>query len=212
MSWINFHDILLDPYYTAFAIGGPELETAEIETQAGINFARPRRYDYISRYTIDYAELDNQRRKDIRKFHLLRWGKAFGFRFLAPDDSDDDGMGVLVDASMNVVSSVASGSTYYLAKRYVDVVTYLRRIVKPDLSQTFQILSSGAPIPATIDATDGHIVAGTSAGSITWAGHFHLPVRFTTDFNEMKTDETQISEWSGIGLRELLPIALGITI
>src|SRR6267378_1127412 len=206
MAWTNYHDVLLDAFYTNFAVGGPEHDTATIQSQSGIEFSRPNRYDYISRYTIDYAEMEDTRRKALRAFHILRWGTAYAFRFLGPDDSDDDGKGVLVNASLAPVSSVVSGQTYYLAKRYVDVVTYIRRIIKPDLSQTFSILSGATPIAATVDANDGHVVPGASASSITWAGHFHLPVKFTTAWNEMKTDETAISEWTGIGLRELLPI------
>ena len=210
MAWVNYHDILLDPYYSAFAVGGPEFETAEIGSQAGLSFSRPRRVDYISKYTIDYDELDDDRRDALRKFHLLRWGMAYAFKFLAPDDNTDKGIGVLVDSSLNPVSSVVSGQTYYLAKRYVDVVTYIRRIIKPNLTG-LNILSGASPIAATVDASNGSVVPGVSASSISWTGQFYLVCKFTSDFNEMKSDETAISEWAGVGLREVLPIALGIT-
>lgn len=211
MAWINFDDVLLDPYYTNFAIGGPEFSTAIIDSQMGLEQGRVNRYDYISRYNIDYSSLNNQRRKDLRTFHLLRFGMAYGFRFLAPDDSTDDGKGVLLNSSLAEVSSLVGGQTYYLAKKYTDVRTYYRRIVKP-VSGSIQLQYGGTNAASVLDASIGTLVPSGSGSSAKWVGPFHLPVRFTTDFNEMKTDETTNSEWSGIGLRELLPIALGITI
>jgi len=214
VAWINFDEVLLDPFYTNLARGGPEYATATIDTIAGVEQTRSSRYDYISRYQIDFAELSNQRRKDIRTFHILRFGMLYGFRFLAPDDSTDDGKGVLLDASGVQVSSVVNGSTYYLAKRYVDVRTYYRRIVKPiggAWGTAPQLLLAGSPAASTTNTTNGQIVAGANGNTPTWTGTFHLPARFLTDFSDMATDETTISEWTGIGLRELLPIALGIS-
>lgn len=211
MAWVNFDDVLLDIYYTNFAIGGPEFSTALIDSQMGLEQARINRWDYISRYTIEYQSLKNQRRKDLRTFHLLRWGMAYGFRFLAPDDSTDDGKGVFLNAALVEVASLVGGQTYYLAKKYEDVRTYYRRIVKPQAG-SIQLRYAGAPAAAVLNPAIGSIVPAVSGDAASWIGTFHLPVRFTTDFNEMKTDETTNSEWSGVGLRELLPIALGITI
>jgi len=211
MAWINFDDVLLDIYYTNFAIGGPEFSTALIDSQMGLEQARVNRYDYISRYTIDYSSLNNQRRKDLRTFHLLRFGMAYAFRFLAPDDSTDDGKGVILNAAGAEVAALVGGTTYYLAKKYTDVRTYYRRIIKP-AAGTVQLKYGGVNAASVLDASNGSLVPTSSGNVPTWTGTFHLPVRFTTDFNEMKTDETTNSEWSGVGLRELLPIALGITI
>lgn len=254
MTWFNFNESLLDIYYTNLATGGPEFSTAIPDTSSGLELARIGRYDFISRYSIDYSEMKNQRRKDLRSFHIMNWGQGYGFRFLAPDDDNDDAKGFCVDATFTLKATVASGTlTYYLIKKYSLLdKTYYKRIIKPGWSLASSVYTSavtlkigattvtfdqitnaadGAPdygrssagvfggsTGITLYFREGRVVftggAATAANgqALSWVGTFHVPARFTTDWNQMRTDETTVSDWTGIGLRELLPIALGITI
>lgn len=137
----TFDEILLDINYSALADGGPEWATAIIDAGDGgnISFRNVNREDYISRYEIDFAEVDPQRRKFLRKFSILREGMARGFRFLPPDDfelnDDTPNIGYYNSVTGEIAVLLAADGIlkdFYLIKYYSDSCnSYLRQLVKP---------------------------------------------------------------------------------
>lgn len=135
----TFDELVLDPFYSADAEGGPDFATAIIRAGQGGSTAyrNSNREDYVSRYQIDFLELTAERQKALRKFAILREGMARGFRFLAPDDSSLETERVAVyDPATGIFSRMtetdAETTNFYLIKYYEDFYnSYLRRIVKP---------------------------------------------------------------------------------
>lgn len=207
---ITFDDVLLNPAYSQFAKGGPQFANARSESTTGNMSVNISRQDYISEYEIGYVK-NKADAYGLRAFHILRWGDGYAFRFLAPDDNNDDGKGILVDANGAQVSSVTNTSIYYLAKLYTDAGrSYIRRIIKP-VSGQITIKLAGSPAAATIDYTNGKVTMGASGSTPTWTGNFHLAVMFITPFNDMQNEPSSVFIWTGIKVREVLPIALGIS-
>jgi uncharacterized protein (TIGR02217 family) len=220
---IPFDDVLLNPEYSALARGGPEFNNAYTQTIGGVPHVNINRWDYIGKYTIDYREMEETERRALRTFNLLRWANAYAFRFLAPDDYDDDGKGVLVDANHNVTNIVAGVTTYYMAKRYQDVRTYIRRIVKPAPGMiTLKLGGSTIPLDGsqgiTLDNGTGAFTfslaaAAARAGLVpSWLGEFHIPAMFLNPYVEAAVDESVVSESVGLNITEVLPVAIGINV
>ena len=82
--------IILPPYYSAEAVGGPEFATAVIRSGEGGSIAHRNvnREDPVSKYEIEYANLSKDKKNTLRSFAILRQGQARAFLFLAPDDSE----------------------------------------------------------------------------------------------------------------------------
>ncbi len=179
----TFDEILLDTFYSAIADGGPEFATAIVNAGDGgnISFRNSNREDYISRYEIDFAEIESVRRKFLRKFSILRQGMARGFRFLAPDDDtlERENLGWLNPATGEVEYLAQTDGVltdYYLIKHYSDPGNYYtRRIVKPSpyenvLIEVFPIGDLSTPVyELTINAgaaISGDVINATVAGEL----------------------------------------------
>jgi hypothetical protein len=241
---IEFDEVLLDPYYSSLAQGGPEFLTLNTSSLAGVEQTAVRRYHYVSRYKIDYAEVEEERRRALREFHILSFGMAYAYRFLAPDDSTLAGE-LVTDGAYNPAAVSADIADYYLIKTHRRLGrTYQRRIVKPAWDtiqlqvgdETFAVEESaqsefgtplyggvlyggGPEVGITLDYTTGIITLDAGARAAfagrlmrVAAGSFHLPVTFGDDWNQMATDPTAISQWTGLTIKEMLPASLGILI
>ncbi len=129
----EFDELLLNPYYSAMARGGPSFSTIVTQTDTGISHRSVRRYDYIGKYTIDFKELEEAWREGLREFFILQWAQAYGFRFLAPDLNRlrDE---LLTDGHYNPATITAGVDplALYIIKTYERLTRrYQRRIVKP---------------------------------------------------------------------------------
>ncbi|CAN5509360.1 hypothetical protein BH10ACI2_BH10ACI2_04390 [soil metagenome] len=139
-----------------------------------------------------------------------------------------------------IVASTANGvlTTFYLIKTFTDAGnTYYRRIVKPSpylavtiafstgQTTTIAAISSASAVPTTSTGTinainftfywrTGIIVfasAPANGTAVRVSCDYHLPVAFSDDWLKFSVDEVAISSFK-IGVEELLPIELGITI
>lgn len=170
MPTIFDESCLLDPLYSAEASGGPEFASAIVRSGQGGAMANrnANREDYVSRYEIDYMELDSVRRKALRQFAILRNGMTRGFRFLAPDDHELEAerVGWLNPATGEVewIEQTDGVITdYYLIRHYSDVCnSYTKRIVKPSPFEEVKIevfsfgggLAGSTTIPANTAVID----------------------------------------------------------
>lgn len=157
----TFDELLLDPYYSAFADGGPEFATAIVRSGEGGSIAHraANREDFVSRYEIEYAELERERQKALRSFGILRQGMARGFRFLPPDDSEFEleRVGVLnastgeVEPQSDDGTETGANQIFYLIRHYEDAYnSYTRRIVKPSPLDVFEVSFADAADPENI--------------------------------------------------------------
>jgi len=177
----SFDETLLDVYYSAHAEGGSDWATAIIRSGDGgaIAHRAVTREDFIGRYEIEYGELEEARRSEIRTFAILRNGMARGFRFLAPDDSTfkSSRMGWLNPSTGEIeYLATANGSTntfycirYYSEKNDITVATHVHRITKPSPYVDLVLRLGGST--ATIAAIPaGDAIPTTSVGTVGGVG------------------------------------------
>ena len=151
----SFDNVVLDPFYSEIAEGGPEFGTAIIRSGpgGGISHRSENLEDYISRYEITYALLDRARRDALREFAILRKGRARGFRFPAPDTSDlfDEYVGALnpdTGEIQLVIQTDGSQTNFFVIKYYSDPANnYLRWITKPSPLDDLRITIADAADP-----------------------------------------------------------------
>jgi uncharacterized protein (TIGR02217 family) len=131
----------------------------------------------------------------VRAFHEITLGGAYGF--LIEDPSDN-----VVAAAASAVSyepavfhpeggGFFTGATHYqLQRRYVDPTSarYSDRPITRPRATGFALYRSGvlvSPSTYTLDATTGQITMTSmsleDAATLTWAGHFYVPVHFQSD-------------------------------
>jgi uncharacterized protein (TIGR02217 family) len=131
----------------------------------------------------------------LQAFHEITLGGTFGF--LIEDPSDN-----VVAAAASAVSYEPAvfhpegggffvGTTHYqLQRRYVDPTSlrYSDRPITRPRATGFALYRSGvlvSPSTYTLDATTGRITMTTmtlaDAATLTWAGHFYVPVHFQSD-------------------------------
>jgi uncharacterized protein (TIGR02217 family) len=171
----TFDEVLLSPFYSAIAEGGPEWATDIQRSGLGgaVSARNINREDYISKYEIEYAELSSDKLADLRKFAILRRGMARGFRFLAPDDKSltRERVSILNQTTGEIERLTATDgvkTTFYLVKFYQDDFTsYLRRILKPSPLDICSIEFAQSSSPNTIidsvtfPATPGNTISQT---------------------------------------------------
>lgn len=155
----SFDNVLLSILYSAIAGGGPEFATAIVRSGAGGAIAQRNinREDFISRYEIDYLELDAARRRELREFAVLRQGMARAFRFLPPDDNvinDVVGIKNTEGDIVPVYSTNGTVSRFYLVRHYSDPgYAYTRWITKPSPLDNWTISIALASEPGNILAS-----------------------------------------------------------
>lgn len=198
---------LLPIDYSAHAEGGPEFATAVIRSGEGGSIAHraETREDFISKYDILYGELENERRRALRDFGILRRGMSRGFRFLAPDDSTFIYDQMAIDSSGTLVLAASSGSTvdFYVVRGSADVSTsYLKRITKispyvaliiqvfhtsdlvnPAASLTFTAQNEGSTIPNTRGQTNSGVPGGTRTYTMNlWTGVLNISAALPSSY------------------------------
>lgn len=165
----SFDPVLLSPLYSADAVGGPDFASAIVRSGQGgaIAHRNINREDFISRYEIDFLELEPSRRRELRDFAVLRQGMARGFRFLPPDDNViNDVVGYLTDAGdiVPIYSTTGATNRFYLVRHYADPGNaYTRWITKPSPLEQWTISIAAASAPGVILAS-GTFPAGYEAG------------------------------------------------
>jgi uncharacterized protein (TIGR02217 family) len=131
----------------------------------------------------------------VQAFHEITLGGTYGF--LIEDPSD----GIVTADSSAVAYEPAiyhpegggyfTGTTHYqLQRRYVDPTSlrYSDRPITRPRASGFALYRSGvlvSPSSYTLDATTGHITMSSmslaDAATLTWTGHFYVPVHFQSD-------------------------------
>lgn len=213
-----FDEVLLNPEYSALARGGPEWSTAIVTSPSGFTDRNINRADFIGRWTISYDLLTEAELKELYDFFVARRGRAYGFRFIAPEAQE-------VSAGAPEQFGVGDGAdtTFQLQRVHTSGPrSYTRPIVKPMAgglahvpgSSQVKIYKDGVEQTSgvSVNSTTG-IVTFTSAPSngavLTWSGLYHVPVCFGSDQFESQIDIGSSSTF-GVELIEMLPVELGL--
>lgn len=211
---IEFAEVTLSPLFSDGARGGEIFRTSIIGnrysiTQRNIGTITPPR-----KWHLDFKHRSADELEELREFFNSKFGCGIGFRFHPPSDFEfrDDVIGV----------GTGSSITLPLKRTYTGgSQTMERRIVKPNnqairiyYNGVFQV-GMGLGDEYSIDTTTGELTISSSppGNGVTVSvagGDFCVPVVFDTDTFE-STDMSTISDWSGVGLVEILPANLGIT-
>lgn len=214
--------------YSPMAEGWPTFENTVTRTINGRAHPSVGRYDYISKYSINYGLLTRPLHDALRQFYVLRQCGAQGFRFLAPDHNS---------VTQTLAGTIVVGTQLYkLYETYSDAEnTYIRRIIKLSGDPlTIRIHNTDVPITETAWNDAAHELPSQGAGTISgqavavdynlgkvqieiatalahdghllkWTGGFHIPVMFIG--NPRGTHDLS-SEMSDFNLEELLETSL----
>jgi len=184
---VSFHDVRLRKDYSTLAEGGPEYATAVVRSGlgGGVVHHNVNRQDFISRYTIPFNKLTSTLLDELRTFAILRRGRAYGFRFHAPDKNS---MSSELAGKLNVSTgeveqmTLTDGSTtvYYFGHYYSDAGSnYFRRIVKPSPIEagSFQVYSNTDTLIETVAfgsiadtngvIADSEVISTSTFGNVT---------------------------------------------
>ncbi|MFN7948386.1 MAG: DUF2460 domain-containing protein [Blastocatellia bacterium] len=214
---VTFDEVLLSPDYAPGASGGPEYLTTIISAPSGLAQRNISRYDAIGRWTINYEMLTAAQLTALEAFFRARFGRARGFRFIAPSDHT---------ASREVFGTGdGTTKTFKLVKNYQSgPALYTRRITKPvagglpfdGRTSTVSIFLGNSQTPATgvaVDSTTGLVTFTNAPGAgvaLAWSGEFDVPAVFGSDKFEAQMDVGAVSGIGQIEIIELLPVELGL--
>lgn len=193
------------------AMGGPEFDTTVVRAASGRearnqNWAYPRHAWDVSQGLNSQADFET-----LRAFFLaVGKGKKNGFRFKDWADFSAAHSG----AGAGVVSGITS-TTFQLVKRYTSGAQTLDRIIRKPVAAGFELKDSGTTLTLTTDytlnATTGVVTttAPRTAGNLTWAGDFDVPMRFDTDALRARIVSRNpatglLHEWGEIPIVELV--------
>lgn len=158
------------------AVGGPMFRTevavsgSGLETRDG-KWAYPRHAWDVSQGINTPADFAT-----LRAFFMIARGRQHAWRY-------KDWTDYAATHSDGYVVAITS-TTFQLMKRYTSgSSTQARPIYKPLHGGSIVIKVSGTDTAHTLDTATGIVTIGSapSAGNVTWAGEFDVPMRFDTD-------------------------------
>lgn len=197
--------------------GGPEGSTTIITSPfSGVsqrNVNRPGG-DFLHRYSINTAQLQQQQLNDLRAFFHCRDSMARGFRMRDMTEfwASSDGSPFAPIGTPNPFGTGdGSEDTFGLFKTYSSAgVTRTRRIIKPIEGSISIFVDDVLQVEDTdyeIDYATGIIEFDSPPGNgdvLTWTGLFHVPVRFMTDYFEPQmADALTNLSYQGLPLLEI---------
>lgn len=187
------------------ASGGPSFRTRVVQVESGHEFRDELWANALRTYDFRYITGDAEKQELLNEFFHAHRGQAVGFRAWDPLDHSataDQGVFIEIDATH-----------YQLGKLYqAGTASHIRTIAKPIAEVTFVVGSP--PGTYTLDYDTGIVtVAGGGGPPDSWAGQFHVPVRFNTDsmprsiVDGRGDGESYIVDWSEIQIVETRDIA-----
>lgn len=158
------------------AVGGPMFRTEVAVSRSGLEtrdgkWAYPRHAWDVSQGINTPADFAT-----LRAFFMIARGRQHAWRY-------KDWTDYAATHSDGYVVAITS-TTFQLMKRYTSgSSTQARPIYKPLHGGSIVIKVSGTDTAHTLDTATGIVTIGSapSAGNVTWAGEFDVPMRFDTD-------------------------------
>ena len=200
-----FHDVLFPADISYGATGGPRFSTV-INTVGSGREERIIRWDQpLMSWDVGHEITDETKLEALLAFFRAREGRAHGFRF---KDWSDYSAGMILGPNGREYGPVAAahpvvleGGEYRLYKRYASGGTIRhRRITKPEAGTIRLYDAGGNLLTRSTDGLTG-VVSGGPATS--WAGKFHVPVRFEDDELKISIRGVRRGNWPNVGLVEL---------
>lgn len=222
----TFDEILLPECFSSVASGGPEYATEVSRNQAGIEQRASRRFDAVRRYSLEASLLSQANLRELLAFFLCRDGQLRPFRYKDLTDywaSSDGTVDAPIATPMQFGTGNGTKTRFPLSKTYTSGgQTKVRQICKPIAGgltydsrvNTVSIYKAGVlqtvTTHYTLSSADGVVVFGSAPSNgqtLTWTGHYDVPVRFATDwFRPGMNDAITAVSLQSMDLIELLPI------
>lgn len=208
----GFHEVRFPTDISVDATGGPTFHTTIMTLASG--FER-RNVDWsLTRQQWDVASgvKSPEQANALIKFFYARLGRAFGFRFQAPNDYKMPFWNATpgdIDPLPLQCTTDGVSNTFQIRKPYGDAgSTYFRPLSKiVDASEALYdngVLTTDYTIDITTGiVTLGSTIAATTGHLITASCEFDVPMRFDSDAMGMITHVETLLEWTSIPLIEV---------
>lgn len=203
--------------------GGPMFNTSILLTASGKEQRNMNWMRSICKYNVGHILKDEAGKAQLIAFFNARAGMRYGFRF--KDWLDYTVSGTPGGSSLGILYSETGFNPYRLAKVYLDSEGYphIRIISKPCSGLVADATGHIPPVPQlyingsstgaySLDINSGSVVlasdpgwAAVTSGSglVTWSGEFDVPVRFSTDVQQLLLEEFDDTDWPTIELTEI---------
>lgn len=135
----------------------------------------------LREYEAGIVPMKLARWQQIQAIHEITMGGAYGFLIEDPSDSEAS------RSSIALVPAAGAAAAYYqLQRRYVEQTSgryWDRPITRPQASSFQLFQANGSPFAGsyTLDSDTGRITASVDPSTLTWSGHFYVPVHFESD-------------------------------